>query len=320
MGYTLDKKPIPQIYKGGRVPRSSHPHIGQVDLLGALETSSNPYFALLAGEVLEDPDELSQAARLFSYGQKTGIALPGESAGTVPLDLQTNRTGLYAMAIGQHTLTATPLQTAVMLSALANGGKVVKPKIVLLTAGKEPDRGEAGLFQKDRFSYQKLLALVGVDFPLFTQAEAQDKKNQVTLFADQKLGDVFLPSSVRQTLLEGMRQVIHGARGSARASYIRSYATFPEALREYREWAPFMVGKSGTSEKVERIGLQEDGMKIVHHIWFGSIGFEEAPTHLFEHPEITVVVFLPYGDYGKEAAPLAAQVIKKWREIKARRS
>jgi len=32
-------------------------------------------------------------------------------------------------------------------------------------------------------------------------------------------------------------------------------------------------------------------------------------------PELVVVVYLKYGDYGKEAAPLAAQVIKKWREI-----
>jgi cell division protein FtsI/penicillin-binding protein 2 len=33
-----------------------------------------------------------------------------------------------------------------------------------------------------------------------------------------------------------------------------------------------------------------------------------------------VVVYLKYGHFGKEAAPVAAQMIRKWREIKERNS
>ena len=102
VGYTEEGKPIPQLYKGGRLPRSlAHQHIGRVDLVRALEMSSNPYCSLLAGECLEHPEDLANAARLFSYGCKTGIELPSEIPGKVPDDLSTNRTGLYATAIGQ---------------------------------------------------------------------------------------------------------------------------------------------------------------------------------------------------------------------------
>ena len=102
----------------------------------AIETSSNPYFSLLAAEYLKDPEDLIRAAKEFGYGEKTKITLPGEIAGNVPQDVVTNRTGLYATAIGQHTLVTTPLQTALMLGAIANGGKLLEPKIVSLVAGK----------------------------------------------------------------------------------------------------------------------------------------------------------------------------------------
>ncbi len=131
VGYTVERRAIPMYYKGGRLPRSEHAGIGRVDLKLALEVSSNPYFALLAGDILEDPEDLVAASKAFGFGQKTGIDLPGEYRGYLPIDLAYNRTGLYATAIGQHTLVGTPLQTAGLLAALANGGKVLKPQIRL---------------------------------------------------------------------------------------------------------------------------------------------------------------------------------------------
>ena len=68
--------------------------------------------------------------------------LPGEMSGSIPKDITTNRTGLYSMAIGQHSLLTTPLQSACMLSAIATCGKVPTPSIVKLVAGSgyEPDQ------------------------------------------------------------------------------------------------------------------------------------------------------------------------------------
>jgi cell division protein FtsI/penicillin-binding protein 2 len=130
LGWHIDGSPILRTYKGGRLPRSDHSKMGRIDLLGAIEQSSNIYFSIAASEQLEDPMSLAKAASAFNLGEKTGIDLNGEAKGTLPDDLATNKTGLYAFAIGQHKLTVTPLQTAVMVSTIANGGSVVKPHIL----------------------------------------------------------------------------------------------------------------------------------------------------------------------------------------------
>ena len=66
MGYTQEGKPIPQVYKKGRLPRSlAHKNIGRIDLIRALEYSSNPYFSLLAADHLQNPNDLNRAAEAF---------------------------------------------------------------------------------------------------------------------------------------------------------------------------------------------------------------------------------------------------------------
>lgn len=328
VGYTQDGKPIPQLYKGGRLPRSlAHRHNGEVNLIKALEVSSNPYFSLLAGECLEKPEDLSEAARLFSYGSKTGIQLPGEIAGNVPNDLATNRTGLYAMAIGQHSLVVTPLQTAVMLAAIANGGKVLKPKIVSLTAGRLPVRGMDSITCLPDFSYQESLAYVGIDFPLYTAVSLENQKSLIKRIPTEVKDEVFMPQVVRQVLLLGLRSATNRTHQESMTSLARLYQQYPEAIREFSEMKSQLLGKTSTSESVETIDLDlNEGTNLYTHVWFGSIAFQKdnpgkgTTTFLFKDefgkPELVVVVYLRYGGYGKEAAPLAAQMVKKWRELK----
>lgn len=326
VGYTQDGKPIPQLYKGGRLPRSlAHRNNGRVDLIRALEVSSNPYFALLAGEYLEDPQDLPKAARLFSYGARTGIDLPAEIAGNVPTDVSTNRTGLYSLAIGQHSLVVTPLQTAVMLSAIANGGKVLKPKIVNLTAGQLPSRGEDQIYCPPSFPYQEHLALIGIDFPLFTALSLQDQKNLVKMIPTEVKREVFMPHVVRQILLKGLRASVDHTHQESLASLRALYHEHPEAIKSFIELKQQLIGKSSTSESVEHIDLDlNEGTNLYTHVWFGSIAFQsegqDKNTFIFKdefgQPELVVVIYLRFGGYGKEAAPLAAQIVKKWREIK----
>lgn len=326
VGYTQDGKPIPQLYKGGRLPCSlAHQNNGEVDLIRALGVSSNPYFSLLAGECLANPEDLTEAAKLFSYGGRTGIDLPGEIAGRIPTDLATNRTGLYAMAIGQHSLVVTPLQTAVMLSTIANGGKVLKPKIVNLMAGRLPSRGEDMITCLPSFRYQDSLNLVGLDFPLFTAISLADQKSLVKRIPTEVKREVFMPSIVRQILLQGLRASIQRTHAESTASLARLYQKYPETVRTFTDLKNQLLGKSSTSESVEHIDLDfKEGTNIYTHVWFGSITFQKdkrgAATFLFKdefgQPELVVVVYLHFGGYGKEAAPLAAQIVKKWRELK----
>lgn len=300
VGYTEEGKPIPQLYKGGRLPRSlAHEGTGRVDLIRAIEVSSNPYFSLLAGECMEDPEDLCKAARLFSFGSPTGIDLPGEISGKIPTDLKSNRTGLYATAIGQHSLVVTPLQTAVMLATLANGGKVIKPKII-----KQIEEES---------------------FPFLNQPK-KISKNTVEI-----KNEIFLPEIVRQILLKGLRKATERTYQESLGSLTRLYKEHPEAIREFKEMKEQLLGKTSTSESVEQIDLGlNDGINIYTHVWFGSISFNQDKMvknkamfvlkDEFGQPELIVVVYLRYGGYGKEAAPLAAQMIKKWKEINQKHS
>jgi len=83
---------------------------------------------LLAADYIHDPEDLLAAARSFSYGSKTGIDLPAEIGGRLPDDLTYNRTGLTRLPSDNTPSNVTPLQTAVMLSTIANGGQRLKPK------------------------------------------------------------------------------------------------------------------------------------------------------------------------------------------------
>lgn len=328
VGYTEEGKPIPQLYKGGRLPRSlAHKRREEkVDLLRALEISSNPYFSLLAGDCLDNPDDLSKAAKLFAYGSRTGIDLPGEIAGKVPQDLATNRTGLYAMAIGQHSLVVTPLQTAIMLATIANGGKVLKPNIVKLTAGRQPARGQDQIVCPPTFPYQQALSLVGIDFPLFSAVSHANQESLVKVVPTQVRHEIFMPDVIRQILLRGLRVVTQRAHQENLTTLARLYKQYPEAIRCFTELKDDLLGKTSTSESVEKIDLDLlDGTNLYTHVWFGSIAFQGKSKDKnkvafllkddFGKPELIVVVYLRYGGYGKEAAPLAAQMVKKWREI-----
>lgn len=315
VGYTALGKPISQLYKGGRIPRSIRPRLGKMDLLHAIETSSNPYFSLLAGDVLKNPNDLAEASSRFGFGKKTGIELPGEISGSIPKDLETNRTGLYATAIGQHSLVVTPLQTALFLSAFANGGEVLKPQVIKYLIGSSLQGEEDWLYGD--IDEHPSLSILGLDFPLFDKQAGEKKK--ITVEKKEKVvrNQVEMAPSLRNLLLEGMRRVVRRTHQDSLGALSRLYADHPEAISDYVDFKNQIIGKTSTSESMERIDLDEnEGTNLYQHVWFGGISFEQDVTSTFENPELVIVVYLRFGSYGKEAAPLAAQMVHKWREIK----
>ncbi len=322
-------KAIPRYYKGGRLPRSLSRNIGKLDITTAIERSSNPYFALLAGDFMEDCCDLEKTARLFSYGEKTGIKLPMEISGKVPDDLAENRTGLYSFSIGQHSLVVTPLQTAVMLSAIANGGKIVEPKIIHLSVGRIPNRKDEVPICKPPFDYQECYASVGVDFPLFTAAVENSRKSVIQRYYTKVLREIFMPEQVRKILIEGMSRVVGRSQQIAIGSLQSLYRSDPKAIRDLISLKGQLVGKTSTAESVENIDLDlELGTNKYNHLWFGGIAFHQDEgqknTHVFKdkygNPELVVVVYLRYGAYGKDTMPVAAQIVNKWRAIKNKHS
>jgi membrane peptidoglycan carboxypeptidase len=73
----------------------------------------------------------------FGFGQRTGIPLPGESPGKVYKLERWGKTSLASVSMGQE-VSVTTLQLAQAASVVANGGMLVKPRLVL----KRGDRTE----------------------------------------------------------------------------------------------------------------------------------------------------------------------------------
>ncbi len=116
------------------------PGHGPLDLRGALCHSCNVFFY---GEGLKTgPEAIEAMARAFGLGERTGIALPHESAGIVRRRRPGERIEWYDgdtanLSIGQGRIAATPLQMAMAAAALANGGILYEPRLVLRVTGPD---------------------------------------------------------------------------------------------------------------------------------------------------------------------------------------
>ena len=110
---------------------------GEISMEKALEISCNPYFIDLALEI--GGGKILETAKNIGFGSRTDF---GESfysaAGNLPSEEELlSETVLASFAFGQGKLMATPVQLASLVSAIANGGNSVTPKIVLGTFDKD---------------------------------------------------------------------------------------------------------------------------------------------------------------------------------------
>ncbi len=67
--------------------------------------------------------------RRFGFGDETGVGLPGENPGIVPALADWSATSLPTIAFG-HGIATTPLAMARAYCAIANGGLLLRPRIV----------------------------------------------------------------------------------------------------------------------------------------------------------------------------------------------
>lgn len=121
-------------YKGQNCfVRSGHGHL---TLPQSLAFSCSVVFYQMADRL--GIDRLAKYAHAYGFGQRTGIDLPNEDPGLFPdrkwkKKIWNDDWYVYDSmntGIGQGMLCVTPLQMAVMTSAIANGGKVYKPFLV----------------------------------------------------------------------------------------------------------------------------------------------------------------------------------------------
>ena len=74
-------------------------------------------------------DKFYSYIRKFGFGSETGIDLPGETSGLLPLPYRWSRVDLGTISFGQG-ISTTPLQLITAFSAIANGGVMMKPHMV----------------------------------------------------------------------------------------------------------------------------------------------------------------------------------------------
>ncbi|GDX27865.1 penicillin-binding protein 2 [Actinomycetes bacterium] len=138
------------IFKNATCGNGAPCRYGRVNVVDALAVSSDVFFYKIGEEIFSERGNrpvLEEEVRQFGFGAPTEIDLPYEFVGTVPgKDLKKRLAAAGAItadegrsyyvgdnvqfAIGQGLMSATPLQMAVAYGALANGGLVLRPKVV----------------------------------------------------------------------------------------------------------------------------------------------------------------------------------------------
>ncbi len=140
---TVDEKYYdPGIYPYGYHPKcwlytDRHMTHGWINIEGAIKGSCNCYFYEVGRRI--GISEIVKYAKLFGLGQKTGIELSGEVAGTIAGADDKSEDGLkspwylgdtLSAAIGQSGSSYTPIQLANYIATIANGGKLNKVSLI----------------------------------------------------------------------------------------------------------------------------------------------------------------------------------------------
>ncbi|MDD4333690.1 MAG: penicillin-binding protein 2 [Candidatus Pacebacteria bacterium] len=162
---------------------------GLTNIRKAIAESCDVYFYILGGGYKNIKglgiEKISAYLYKYGFGKKTGIDLPSENSGFVGDSIWKEESlgkvwypgDTYNISIGQGYIKATPLQVLVAISAIANGGKIVKPQIV--------------------------------------QGIVDDNKNIIQTFAPEIISENFISSENLKVVQEGMRQTVTSASGSA---------------------------------------------------------------------------------------------------------
>ncbi len=118
---------------GGRTLRDHHGY-GHLNVHEIMVKSSNIGCAKMA--LMMGGDKFHEYVRRFGFGERLGIELPGEIPGLVHPPSRWDKLTITRMPMG-HSVAVTPLQIAMGMSVIANGGELMAPRIV--KAVESPD-------------------------------------------------------------------------------------------------------------------------------------------------------------------------------------
>ncbi len=115
---------------------------GSVNMRQALAVSSDVYFYVVGGGYRNQAglgiERIDKYLQKFGFGSPTGIDVEKEASGVIPTPNwkaehfdgeKWNIGNTYHTAIGQYGFQVTPIQTVRAIAAIANGGKLVTPRL-----------------------------------------------------------------------------------------------------------------------------------------------------------------------------------------------
>lgn len=195
---------------------------GIVDLHKGIVNSCDVYFYRIAE--MTGIDRLSEFAKECGFGEKTRIEISGEMSGLVPdrkwkkeVKKQPWHLGeTLFFGIGQGYVLTTPLQLAVFYSALANGGKLLKPRLVERI--EDPITGQVESTKVE------------------TTDEIPAKKEYIRI-VNSALLDVVESGTGRQAKINGIK--VAGKTGTAQVTSMRNNKVEIEDHAWFAAFAPF---------------------------------------------------------------------------------
>jgi penicillin-binding protein 2 len=118
---------------------------GAYDFRRAIIRSCNTYF--ITNGLRAGIENIVRMGEKFHLGERTGLPTRQETKGIFPT-LDRVHSGWHDgdtanLCIGQGDIAVTPMQIAVLISAIANGGKVLEPRLVGRIEPQDPASGEA---------------------------------------------------------------------------------------------------------------------------------------------------------------------------------
>jgi penicillin-binding protein 2 len=119
---------------------------GEYDFKKAIAHSSNTYF--ITNGVRVGPEKIVEMGEKFHLGERTGLPTRQETAGIFPTLAEVRSASWHVgdtanLSIGQGDIAVTPIQMAVVVSAIANGGTVLWPRLVERIEPQDPATGGA---------------------------------------------------------------------------------------------------------------------------------------------------------------------------------
>jgi cell division protein FtsI/penicillin-binding protein 2 len=142
----------PQIQVADRIIKEAHGSGGPLSVSRILAQSSNVGAVKIGLEL--GADRFDKWVRRFGFGEPTHVPLPGESPGIVPHVKDYSGSSMGNLPIGQG-VAVTPIQMAAAYAAIANGGTLLQPRLVL--SDSSPPRGRRVISRRTSLRLQRML-------------------------------------------------------------------------------------------------------------------------------------------------------------------